>query len=236
MANHTPAPWKTLLLTVWVTVAPLTVSSVISYYALAYEEMIAQLETAQWTIFVLLSCLTMGLALTPTTFIALVSGYFLGLTAIPGVVVSYTVASLIGFLLTHVIDNGRFMESLYRWLGDKAHRVKQLLKGIDSNQFGIIVMARLSPVLPFALMNVVLPVAGVRLKPFLVAGTLGMLPRTVFFIWLGSEAKVLRTLVEEGSEGMLPRLLLVLLLAISLVGFFYYGRRILYRDLRDGRG
>ena len=225
-----------MLLTLWVSVAPLAVSSVITYYALSYESTIRQFGPAAWTAIFAASCLTMGLALTPTTFIALASGYFLGLPALVGVVVGYTGASLIGFSLTHAVDQGQLMNSIYRWLSqDKAQRLRQLLNGIASHQFGIIVMARLSPVLPFALMNVVLPVAGVRLRPFLVAGTLGMLPRTVFFVWLGSEAKNLRTLVEEGGEGLLPRLLLIGLLVVSLVGFFYYGRRILDRDVQDGK-
>ena len=170
----------------------------------------------------------MGLALTPTTFIALMGGYFLGWIALPGVVIGYTGASLIGFALTKMIDNGNLLDSIYDWLGNKAEQLRRLLSGIHDNQFGIIIMARLSPVLPFALMNVVLPVAGVRLMPFLVAGTLGMLPRTVFFVWLGQEAKTLRTLVEEGSsQAVGSRLVLIGLLIISSLGFFYYGRRML---------
>ena len=227
-ASERTAPWKSFLLTAWVVVAPLLVSSAVTYYALTYEEAIAQFSIEAWVLVFLLSCLTMGLAFTPTTFIALASGYFLGLAAIPAVVLGYTVASLIGFLLTKAIDQGYLMSSIYRWLGDaKAQRLRQLLAGVADHQFGIIVMARLSPVLPFALMNVVLPVAGVRLRPFVVAGTLGMLPRTLFFIWLGSEAQRLRALIEEGGSGALSRVLLVGLLSISLVGFFYYGRRIL---------
>jgi uncharacterized membrane protein YdjX (TVP38/TMEM64 family) len=172
----------------------------------------------------------MGLALTPTTFVALVSGYFLGLPALAGVIASYTGASLIGFQLTRTVDQGQLINSIYGWLGDeRAKRLRQLLSGIADHQFGVIVMARLSPLLPFALMNVVLPVTGVRLVPFLVAGTLGMLPRTTFFVWLGSEAKTLRILVEEGGDGLLPRLLLIGLLVVSLVGFLYYGRRALNR-------
>lgn len=229
MATLHSIPWKTLLLTLWVSVAPLTVSSLVAYYALTHEATVASFGTIYWMLFFAASCLTMGLALTPTTFIALLSGYFLGWTALPGVIIGYTGASLIGFLLTYAIDGGQLLRSVYQWLGSKADRLRQLLSGIHDNQFGIIVMARLSPVLPFALMNVVLPVAGVRLVPFLVAGTSGMLPRTVFFVWLGSEAQALRTLVEEeGTAGIGPRLWLVGLLVVSLVGFFYYGRRVLF--------
>ena len=222
-----------MLLTLWVSVAPLAVSSVVTYYALAYEPAVRQFGSAEWGAIFALSCITMGLALTPTTFIALVSGYFLGLPAVVGVVISYLTASLIGFSLTRAVDQGQLMHSVYDWLSEsKAQRLRQLLSGVADHQFGIIVMARLSPLLPFALMNVVLPVAGVRLKSFLIAGTLGMLPRTIFFIWLGSEAKALRTLVEEGGAGLVPRLLVVGLLVVSLAGFFYYGRRIINQSWR----
>ncbi|MGB3776943.1 MAG: VTT domain-containing protein [Tunicatimonas sp.] len=237
MTIRKPIPWKSLLLTLWVTGMPLAVSSVITYYALIYETTIRQFGPGAWMAVFTVSCVTMGLALTPTTFIALASGYFLGLPALVGVVIGYTVASLIGFSLTQAVDEGQLMNSIYGWLGDeRAKRLRQLLAGIADHQFGIIVMARLSPLLPFALMNVALPVAGVRLRPFLVAGTLGMLPRTAFFVWLGSEAKNLRTLMEEGGAGLAPRLLLIGLLVVSLVGFFYYGRRILGRDVQDERG
>ena len=231
MAASTSAPWKTFLLAAWVVIAPLMASSVITYYALTHEAMIAHFGAATWAFVFLASCLTMGLALTPTTFVALVSGYFLGWMAVPGVATGYIVASLIGFSLTRAVDQGQLMSVIYRWLSEaKGQQLQRLLHGVGDHQFGIIVMARLSPVLPFALMNVVLPIAGVRLIPFLVAGTLGMLPRTLFFIWLGSEAKALRTLVEEGGGAAAPRILLVGLLAVSLAGFFYYGRRILRRQ------
>ena len=233
MTRSPTVPWKTLLLTLWVSVAPLTVSSVVSYYAITHEATIASLGMSYWIGLFLLSCLTMGLALTPTTFIALVGGYFLGWIALPRVVIGYTGASLIGFALTKMIDNGNLLDSIYDWLGNKADQLRRLLSGIHDNQFGIIIMARLSPVLPFALMNVVLPVAGVRLVPFLLAGTLGMLPRTVFFVWLGQEAKTLRTLVEEGSsQAVGSRLVLIGLLIISSLGFFYYGRRMLRQRVR----
>lgn len=226
-------PFKTLLLTAWVVVMPLAISSVVTYLALANEATVDQFGVQPWIIAFLVSCFTMGLALTPTTFVALVSGYFLGLIATLGVVASYTVASLIGFALTRAVDQGQLMTSVYGWLGDrKAQQLRKLLDGIADHQFGIIVMARLSPVLPFALMNVVLPVAGVRLVPFLIAGTLGMLPRTAFFVWLGSEAKALQTLIETGDQGAGGRFILIGLLVISSLGFFYYGRRVLRQYIR----
>ena len=80
-------------------------------------------------------------------------------------------------------------------------------------------------------MNVMLPIAGVRLRDFLWAGTLGMLPRTIFFIWLGSQGQELRTLVEEGGQGSTSQILFITLLIVSGLGLLYYGKRILEKHV-----
>lgn len=218
---------KTLFLFLWMALVPLTVSSVISFYAINYEPFVRSFESPTWLLLLLASCFTMGFALTPTTFIALLSGFFLGWEAAPYVVLAYTAASLIGYHLTHFIDNGTFLQTIKQLPGKKSSQIEQFFKGLQGNQFGIIVMARISPVLPFAIMNVVLPVAGVNLKNFLIAGTLGMLPRTLFFIWVGSQAQELKTLIEEGNTDITSQLVFAILLAISLIGLFYYGKKIL---------
>lgn len=219
---------KTLFLFLWMAVMPLAASSLISYYALTHETLIRSFDLTTWALVLLGSCFTMGFALTPTTFIALLSGFFLGMEAALFVVLAYTIASLIGYQLTHFIDNGTFLQTVRQLPGKKGAQLDAFLQGLRGNQFGIIIMARISPVLPFAIMNVVLPVAGVNLKNFLIAGTIGMLPRTLFFIWVGSQAQELRTLVEEGKSGSaIDQIVFVALLAVSLIGLFYYGKKIL---------
>ncbi len=218
---------RSALLTLWMAIVPLTFSSLLTYFALTYENYIRQFDTLEWSLYFVVSCFTMALAFTPTTFVALVSGYFLGMSAAPFVIGAYIVASYLGFQLTHLIDNGHFIQTIKDLPGGKGQKAIRLLEGIQHNQFGLIIMARISPVLPFAIMNVMLPIAGVRLKEFLLAGTIGMLPRTLFFIWLGSQAQELRTLMEEGSADFTSQLVFVILLILSSVGIFYVGRKIL---------
>ncbi len=207
-------------------IVPLTVSSFMTVYALQYEEQIAAFGTLAWALYFIGSCFSMALALTPTTFIATLSGYFLGMGAAPFVILAYIIASFLGYQLTHLVDNGHFIETIRGLPGGRGEKAFRFLEGIKNNQFGLTVMARISPVLPFALMNVMLPIAGIRLREFLLAGTLGMLPRTLFFIWLGSQAQELRTLIEEGSGGT-SQIIFILLLIISVLGLLYYGQRIL---------
>lgn len=224
---------KTLFLFLWMALMPLMISSIISYYAITHEPLIRSFDYTTWALLFLASCLTMGFALTPTTFVALLSGFFLGMEAAPFVVLAYTAASLIGYQLTHFIDNGTFLQTIKQLPGKKAVQIDHFIKGLQGNQFGIIVMARISPVLPFAIMNVVLPIAGVQLKNFIIAGTLGMLPRTLFFIWFGSQAQELRTLIEEGEGDPTAQIVFFILLVISLMGLFYYGRKILQRYMTN---
>lgn len=218
---------RSAALALWMAIVPLTVSSLVTVYVLQYEAEIATFGTLAWTLYFVGSCLTMALALTPTTFIATLSGYFLGMAAAPFVVLAYILASFLGYQLTHIVDNGHFVETIRELPGGRGEKALRFLEGVKSNQFGLIVMARISPVLPFALMNVMLPIAGVKLRAFLLAGTLGMLPRTLFFIWLGSQAQELRTLIEEGGSGGTSQIIFIILLIISVLGLLYYGQRIL---------
>lgn len=218
---------RSALLTLWMAIVPLTVSSLVTLYALSNEQFIQTFGQTEWAVFFVVSCFSMALALTPTTFIALLSGYFLGMACAPFVIIAYILASFLGYQLTHVVDNGHFIQTIKDLPGGKGEKALRFLDGIQHNQFGLIIMARISPVLPFAIMNVLLPMAGVRLKAFLLAGTVGMLPRTLLFIWLGSQAQELRTLIEEGRSDFTAQLMFVLLLAISVFGLLYYGKRIL---------
>jgi uncharacterized membrane protein YdjX (TVP38/TMEM64 family) len=218
---------RSALLALWMAVVPLTVSSLVAVLALRYENQIQAFAPPEWALYFLLSCLTMALALTPTTFIALLSGFFLGMVSSFFVIPAYLAASFLGYQLTRLIDNGHFLQTIRGLPGGRGEKALRLLEGIRQNQLGLIIMARISPVLPFALMNVMLPIAGVRLREFLLAGTAGMLPRTLFFIWLGGQAQELQTLIEEGGEGSLSQVMFILLLAVSVMGLLYYARRIL---------
>src|ERR1700751_4271330 len=93
-------------------VLPFLVSSSIIVLATKYDETIRNFSLAAWCLFYLCACFTMAFAMTHTTFIALLSGYFLGLKSIPFVVVSYFIASIMGYFLAKKVDRGKFMASL----------------------------------------------------------------------------------------------------------------------------
>lgn len=139
---------------------------------------------------------TMAVLLTPTTFVASLSGFLFGLSSVFYVVPAYVMASLLGYLLGQRLDGGKLLKSMIEVDN------KQVLKNtVEANPFWFVMLCRISPVLPFGLMNISLPAFGVKLKEFIIAGTVGMLPRTVLFIWLGSAAQDLMQAIQ-GEEGI----------------------------------
>ena len=199
---------------------PLLVSSSISYWVITHEQEIQNFTFQNWTIAFIFACFTMAFALTPTTFIALLSGYFLGWQAFIPVGITYWIASFLGYKAAQMIDGGRFI----RILSEKP-KVKQILENLQKDEFKIILLARLSPVLPFAVTNVLFSFLGTKLRNFLTAGFLGMLPRTILSIWIGTQAQEIKRLIEHPSEGNISKFLILGLIGGSILGLGYFVKK-----------
>jgi uncharacterized membrane protein YdjX (TVP38/TMEM64 family) len=86
------------------------------------------------------------------------------------------------------------------------------------------VLSRLSPILPFAITNVLFSLAGANLRPYLGASLIGMLPRTLLTLLVGSQARQIRVLLEQGGGSPALKIGLGLLVMASLTGLYYYIR------------
>jgi uncharacterized membrane protein YdjX (TVP38/TMEM64 family) len=75
--------------------------------------------------------------------------------------------------------------------------------------FLIVLLARLSPLLPFNLMNYGLGITNVRFRDFVVASWIGMLPVTTLYVYVGSLAKNITELTSGMQQGLLGAILLV---------------------------
>lgn len=207
----------TILYTFFLGFMPLLVSSSVSYWVITHEQEIQYFTFQNWVIVFIIACFTMAFALTPTTFVALLSGYFLAWQAFIPVAITYWVASFLGFKTAQMIDGGRFLKIL-----SEKPKVKQVLENLQKDEFKIILLARLSPVLPFAVTNVLFSFSGTKLRNFLTAGFLGMLPRTILSIWIGTQAQEIRKLIEHPSEGNLTQFLILGLIGGSILGLGYF--------------
>ena len=207
----------TILYTFFLGLMPLLASSTISYWVINHEEQINNFTLQNWIIAFILACLTMAFALTPTTFIALLSGYFLGWKALIPLALSYWIASYIGYKIAQRIDGGHFLKII-----SEKPKVKHILNNLQQDEFNIILLARLSPVLPFAVTNVLFSFANTKLRNFLSAGFLGMLPRTILSVYIGTQAQEIKRLIEHPSEGNISQLLIFALIFASLFGLGFF--------------
>lgn len=195
------------------TILPLLFSSYITYYAIAHEATFRQFTGWEWALVTLLCCLTSTIALTPPTLLALVFGYFLGWSAIIPLFVLNMVAILLVNLLVRWVDQNRLLGYL-----ERNPKVQTVLARIRKQELKFIFFTKLSPVLPFAVTNLVFALSGARLKNILLGGFLGMVPRTVLAVATGSQAREIRALLEHPNQANWVQIAIVVLLIASVAG------------------
>jgi uncharacterized membrane protein YdjX (TVP38/TMEM64 family) len=211
-------------------IGPLLISPVFSYGAIHYESILSTLTVKTWIVISLISGVAIGLAVLPSALVALLAGYFLGFLALPGVAVSYTIASLVGFQLARWMDHGAFTRTIAQLPTKQAVLAQQIREGVSTNQLGITTLSRLSPVMPFTMMNALLPLAGVSLRNYLLGGFLGTLPRILFLVWLGNQAQEIHALIQHDGD-MTTQLLFAGMLLLTIAGTSYYAKRIFHQQL-----
>jgi uncharacterized membrane protein YdjX (TVP38/TMEM64 family) len=74
-------------------------------------------------------------------------------------------------------------------------------RAVGENGFKIVFLLRLSPLLPFNLLNYTLGLTRVRLRDYVAASFLGMLPGTLLYVYLGSLVTSASELVGGHTEG-----------------------------------
>ena len=158
----------------------------------------------------------MGLALIPTTFFAVITGYLFGWQAFPYLVLSYTLASAVGYLLGKILKK----DSLELIL-DPYPKAAKLIHD-KKNQMGrLIFFIRISPVIPFAISNLVFALLETGLKRVLWFGFLGMLPRTLLAFSTGAFAGSIQEALSSDAS-VWQYLLVASLLIVSFWGIYSF--------------
>jgi uncharacterized membrane protein YdjX (TVP38/TMEM64 family) len=208
-------------------VVPVVVSSTLAIYLYQYQETLSNLSIWQMILYFIVVSFTMAFALTPTTFVALVSGFYLGWQGFPGIVISYGIAALIGYSLAQFIDHGKMMGFMNRF-----EKARNLMQELRNDSWSLIFLTRISPVLPFALMNFVLSLLQINRVRFFLASIVGMLPRTLFFFWIGTQANDIINLLQDPDSGGSGKLLMIALIIISIGGLYFIFDRALKKALQ----
>ena len=72
----------------------------------------------------------------------------------------------------------------------------------------LVLLLRLSPLVPFDVLNYALSLSGVSLRTFVVASFIGMLPGTALYVYLGSLAPAAAELSSAAQHGGTTRTVL----------------------------
>lgn len=173
---------------------------------------ILALETA--TAYSITGALMMGLALVPTTFFSVISGFVFGLAAFPFLVLAYTLGSGIGY------QSGRFLEkNSLEWLLKPYPKAKMMIESKKDRMGWLIFFVRISPVIPFAISNLVFALMDTGLKRVLWFGLLGMLPRTFLAFLTGALAGDIQQAIKAKTASW-QYIAIVLLLILSVWGIY----------------
>src|SRR5690554_7440313 len=206
----------------WVTVVPSLTSLIILNSLYGNPSFLGQFEFLTWsfvTYYTIASSLLMGLALLPTTFLAVLSGFVFAWISLPFLILGYTLATIIGYQIGKKLDKGSldFLLENYpkaaQMIVDKRNKISQL-----------IFFVRLSPVIPFALSNLLFALLKIGLPKVVWMGLWGMLPRTLMAFTTGFlGVSLLETLQERNNAEQF--FIFIALLLISGWGIFRFFRR-----------
>ncbi len=219
--NHLKEGRSFLFLLLFFAVLPLLVSSSFIYLYQSNQHLLAQNTPLTLVLFHLAAVPAMAFALTPTTFIAIISGYFFSWYGLAGIVVSYPLAALLGLKF-----GGAARTLILRRSATRSAELQAFTDRVRRQGFPMIVFARLSPVLPFAMTNVALSALRLNPVPFMAATMIGMFPRTFIFFMLGKDAPEIWSFVQNPTFEGIHRLIPLVLIVISSAGLLWVGRRI----------
>jgi uncharacterized membrane protein YdjX (TVP38/TMEM64 family) len=80
-------------------------------------------------------------------------------------------------------------------------QLRAIERAVDREGFKLVLLLRLSPLIPFNVLNYALSLSNVRLGAYVVASAIGMLPATVMYVYLGSLAPTAAQLSAAGERG-----------------------------------
>lgn len=133
-----------------------------------------------------------ALLVVPGSILTLSAGYLFGFAL--GVALT-SVGSVLGAAAAFVV--GRFVAR--DWVARRVAtwpRFGALYAALQHDAFAIVLLARLSPLIPYNLLNYALALTASRFRDYLIATWIGMLPATVLYVYAGSLAKSLTMLAS----------------------------------------
>ncbi len=150
------------------------------HYQAWLRELVASHRLAMLGFYVLVYVAAVTLSLPASAFLTIIGGYLFG-WALGGTVAS--MAATLGATSIFLIARTSLGQPLLRRAGA---RIQSLASGFQKQAFSYLLFLRLMPVIPFWLTNLAAALFGMRLRTFVMATQLGMIPASFAFAFAGS--------------------------------------------------
>jgi len=198
-------------------------------------EIIASFEKAGiWgaPLFTVTTAAAIALALLPSLMMAALAGALFGIYGVLPAIVSYLLACTAVFEVVRRYLRPSVQTAIQH--SSKARAVQEQLQGATLK---IVVFSRLSPVIPFAALNILLGVSPTTRSTYFWGSFLGMLPRTAVAVAVGAGSEAAITALTQGEfprtvTGVL-NLFLPLLAVAGTAGLIWVVGRVVWKALRD---
>lgn len=140
----------------------------------------------------------------PGTILTLGTGFLLGLER--GLVV-VSLGSTVGATAAFLVGRYLGRDWVRRRIGER-RTFEGIDRAIEAEGLKVVLLLRLSPLVPFNALNYALALTGVRLRDYVLGSWVGMLPGTLLYVWLGAGARSLAALAAGTAEHPAPWLFL----------------------------
>ena len=203
----------------WVAVFPSLGSLITLNFLYNHPGILNGVQFLSWdfvTLYLVITTLLMGLALLPTTFLAILSGFLFGWVSFPFLILGYTMATVTGYQVGKRLESGSLA-----FLLNQYPKAARLIEEKKDNISQLIFFVRLSPVIPFALSNLLFALLQTGLVKVLWMGLWGMLPRTSMAFITGILGESLMDAMEGDSGGQ-QILVIAVLLLVSIWGIYRF--------------
>ena len=134
-------------------------------------------------ILILVFALSTASVVPGVVFLTLTAGYLFG-PWVGGVATA--VGATVGALGIYWVGRSAMGESLREKAARDTGLLRKVCDGIDHNTFWYVLVARLVVSVPFHMINLAAGVMAVRLKPYLAATFIGLLPAHTIYCWIGA--------------------------------------------------
>jgi uncharacterized membrane protein YdjX (TVP38/TMEM64 family) len=121
-----------------------------------------------------------ALVLAPEAVLTIVAGYAYGFWGLPIVLVAATIGASLAFLITRHLGRDKL-----RWLFEDRRKYAAIDTAIGEDGWKIVILLRLSPLIPFNLQNYLLGLTRIPFPRYVAATFFGIIPGTAFYTYLG---------------------------------------------------